>query len=67
MLSHFFMYCFKAIKLFLIMLRKFHRKMKPSLAYCQTTGSNSPGVVFLSGFNSSMTGQKAVAIEQWCK
>lgn len=35
----------------------------PRLAYCATAGSG-PGVVFLGGFGSDMTGTKATALEQ---
>lgn len=35
------------------------------LAYFHTSGKN-PGVVFLGGFRSDMTGGKAVALEHWC-
>jgi pimeloyl-ACP methyl ester carboxylesterase len=36
------------------------------LAYCQTPGK-SPGVVFMSGFRSDMSGTKATAIEAFCR
>jgi pimeloyl-ACP methyl ester carboxylesterase len=35
----------------------------PRLAYCATAGT-TPGVVFLGGFGSDMTGTKATALEQ---
>ncbi|XP_069493284.1 palmitoyl-protein thioesterase ABHD10, mitochondrial isoform X2 [Ambystoma mexicanum] len=38
----------------------------PKLAYQKVKGKN-PGVVFLPGFASNMTGQKAVALEDFCK
>ncbi|MBR3369649.1 MAG: alpha/beta hydrolase [Rhodobacteraceae bacterium] len=37
-----------------------------SLAYVRTEGSG-PGVVFLGGFKSDMTGTKAVFLEDWAK
>ncbi|HYE01309.1 MAG TPA: alpha/beta hydrolase [Alphaproteobacteria bacterium] len=36
------------------------------LAYCRS-GGRGPGVVFLGGFRSDMTGTKAVALEAWCR
>ncbi len=36
------------------------------LAYFHTPGK-SPGVIFLGGFRSDMTGDKAVALEYWCQ
>lgn len=36
------------------------------LAYCQTTGS-APGVVFLGGYKSDMTGTKAVHLQAWAE
>lgn len=39
-----------------------HRK----IAYNKTEGSN-PGVIFLGGFRSDMTGNKALALEAFCK
>ena len=36
------------------------------LAYHSTRGA-TPGVIFLGGFRSDMTGTKAVALEQACK
>ncbi|XP_076867629.1 abhydrolase domain containing 10, depalmitoylase a [Brachyhypopomus gauderio] len=38
----------------------------PSLAYRKLKGK-SPGVVFLPGFASTMSGQKAEALEEFCK
>jgi pimeloyl-ACP methyl ester carboxylesterase len=35
----------------------------PSLAYCATAGAG-PGIVFLGGFGSDMTGTKATALEE---
>src|SRR5580658_4649579 len=35
----------------------------PRLAYCATPGS-APGIVFLGGFGSDMSGTKAMALEQ---
>ena len=34
------------------------------LAYCRTDGEG-PGVVFLGGFRSDMTGTKAMFLEEW--
>ena len=45
----------------------FLRKLKPTLAYHQFIGKNTPGVVLLSGFNSNMNGKKALALENWCR
>jgi len=36
------------------------------IAYCRITGK-SPGVVFLTGFKSDMTGGKALALEEFCR
>lgn len=36
------------------------------LAYAHTGGC-SPGLLFLSGFNSNMQGDKALALERWCR
>ena len=36
------------------------------LAYSHTSGQ-SPGVMFLGGFRSDMTGDKATTLERWCK
>ncbi|KAI2648982.1 Palmitoyl-protein thioesterase ABHD10, mitochondrial [Labeo rohita] len=38
----------------------------PKLAYRRVKGK-SPGVVFLPGYGSNMTGQKAEALEEFCK
>ncbi|XP_033867049.3 palmitoyl-protein thioesterase ABHD10, mitochondrial-like isoform X2 [Acipenser ruthenus] len=38
----------------------------PKLAY-QSIKGKSPGVIFLPGFASNMNGQKAVALEEFCK
>ncbi len=43
----------------------FHSETR-RLAYDQTAGS-SPGIVFLSGFNSTKDGTKATALEAWAK
>ena len=38
------------------------------LAYEQTTGTDQrPGIIFLGGFKSDMTGSKALFLEQWCQ
>jgi pimeloyl-ACP methyl ester carboxylesterase len=37
-----------------------------SIAYHRTTG-RTPGVVFLTGYMSDMTGQKAVRLEEFCR
>ncbi|XP_055331048.1 palmitoyl-protein thioesterase ABHD10, mitochondrial-like [Paramacrobiotus metropolitanus] len=37
------------------------------LAYKRTHGSNLPGVIFLPGFLSNMTGEKAKILERYCK
>ena len=37
-----------------------------TLAYNQLTGKNA-GIVFLSGYNSDMHGNKALYIEKWAK
>lgn len=37
-----------------------------TIAYHKTPG-NGPGIVFLGGFMSDMTGTKAVALEDWCR
>ncbi len=42
------------------------RPTLPRLAYRATAG-NGPGVVFLGGFGSDMTGTKAVALEAWAQ
>ncbi|CAK8682985.1 unnamed protein product [Clavelina lepadiformis] len=49
------------------MLRRLARNSKPALAYSKVTGKKSPGVMFLPGFMSNMNGQKALALENWCK
>lgn len=36
------------------------------LAYCKTEG-NQPGIIFLGGFRSDMTGTKALALEEFCR
>jgi len=36
------------------------------IAYAHLKGS-SPGILFLSGFNSNMQGDKALALERWCQ
>tara|TARA_R110002110_G_scaffold406421_1_gene626417 strand:- start:237292 stop:238035 length:744 start_codon:yes stop_codon:yes gene_type:complete len=36
------------------------------LAYAHSPGSG-PGIVFLAGFNSNMGGDKALALEHWCR
>ncbi|KAG2456671.1 abhydrolase domain containing 10, depalmitoylase b [Polypterus senegalus] len=38
----------------------------PKIAYHNTKGK-SPGVIFLPGFASNMNGQKALALEEFCK
>jgi pimeloyl-ACP methyl ester carboxylesterase len=38
----------------------------PSIAY-HRTGAKSPGVVFMGGFMSDMSGAKAMALEAWAK
>ncbi|KAH1185355.1 palmitoyl-protein thioesterase ABHD10, mitochondrial [Mauremys mutica] len=42
------------------------RPDRPNLAYNKIKGKN-PGVVFLPGLNSDMNGQKAVALQDFCK
>ncbi|MCY4197398.1 MAG: alpha/beta hydrolase [Rhodobacteraceae bacterium] len=39
---------------------------KRRIAFCQTEGQ-SPGIVFLGGFSSDMTGTKATYLEQWAQ
>jgi pimeloyl-ACP methyl ester carboxylesterase len=39
---------------------------KRRIAYQHTPGSQ-PGVIFMSGFMSGMTGTKAMALEAWCR
>ncbi|NWU90564.1 ABHDA protein, partial [Upupa epops] len=41
------------------------RPDRPSLAYRKLKGRN-PGVIFLPGFKSNMTGEKATALEDFC-
>ena len=41
-------------------------KTSRRLAYVQTAG-RGPGVVFLGGFMSDMSGTKALHLEAWCK
>lgn len=43
-------------------IKLFERRGLPSLAYCATAGAG-PGIVFLGGFGSDMTGTKATALE----
>ena len=43
-------------------IKLFERPGLPSLAYCATAGTG-PGIVFLGGFGSDMTGTKATALE----
>ncbi len=41
-----------------------------TIAYCRTEGRGAaaaPAVVFLPGFRSDMTGDKALALEAWCR
>lgn len=47
-------------------VRKLERPSKPALAYCATPGAG-PGIVFLGGFGSDMTGTKAMALEDAAK
>lgn len=42
------------------------RPDQPKLAYRRVKGK-SPGVVFLPGYGSNMNGQKAEALEEFCK
>jgi pimeloyl-ACP methyl ester carboxylesterase len=44
-------------------IKLFERPGLPSLAYCATAGAG-PGIVFLGGFGSDMTGTKATALEE---
>ena len=37
----------------------------PTIAYHHFPGKE-PGVIYCAGFNSDMTGKKALALEQWC-
>jgi pimeloyl-ACP methyl ester carboxylesterase len=45
---------------------KLIRNYDTTIAYHQTSGK-SPGVVFLSGFKSNMTGSKALVLERYCQ
>lgn len=45
---------------------KLQRKDGQSVAYEHVDGSG-PGIVFLSGFNSNMQGDKALALDAWCR
>ena len=38
-----------------------------NIAYHRHHGNNTPGVIFLSGFMSDMSGEKAQAVMQWCQ
>ena len=42
------------------------RDNEHALAYEHVEGTG-PGIVFLSGFNSNMQGDKAVALDRWCR
>ncbi|MDP6787447.1 MAG: alpha/beta hydrolase [Rhodospirillales bacterium] len=42
------------------------RDGRATIAYHASPGK-SPGVVFLGGFRSDMTGSKAIALEAWCR
>lgn len=42
------------------------RPDQPKLAYRRVKGK-SPGVVFLPGYGSNMSGQKAEAMEEFCR
>ncbi|MEK9725957.1 MAG: alpha/beta hydrolase [Rhodospirillaceae bacterium] len=46
--------------------RTFTRANGATIAYHQTAGKH-PGVVFLTGFKSDMTGGKALAVEAFCR
>ena len=48
------------------LVEKLNRNNNTTIAYHQTSGK-SPGVVFLSGFKSNMTGSKALALERYCQ
>jgi len=41
-------------------------KNSDQIAYCKTEGKG-PGIIFLGGFLSEMTGEKATAVEAFCK
>uniref|UniRef100_F6S3H3 Serine aminopeptidase S33 domain-containing protein n=2 Tax=Ciona intestinalis TaxID=7719 RepID=F6S3H3_CIOIN len=43
------------------------RNGKSLLAYANVEGHIQPGVLFLSGFMSTMNGQKALALEEFCR
>ncbi|XP_002126711.2 palmitoyl-protein thioesterase ABHD10, mitochondrial-like [Ciona intestinalis] len=43
------------------------RNGKSLLAYAKVEGDIQPGVLFLSGFMSTMNGQKALALEEFCR
>lgn len=45
---------------------KLQRTEGESVAYEHLPGL-SPGIVFLSGFNSNMQGDKAIALDAWCR
>ena len=45
---------------------KLERGNDEHIAYEHFEGA-SPGIVFLSGFNSNMQGDKAVALDAWCR
>lgn len=42
------------------------RGQRPSIAYHRSAGA-APGVVFMGGFRSDMTGAKALALEEFCR
>jgi len=42
------------------------RRERPSIAYHRSAG-RAPGVVFMGGFRSDMTGSKALALEAFCR
>lgn len=45
---------------------RLQRGVSTTIAYRRTPGK-SPGVVFLTGYKSDMTGQKAVRLEEFCR
>jgi pimeloyl-ACP methyl ester carboxylesterase len=47
-------------------MKKLERTGLPALAYCATPGAG-PGIVFLGGYGSDMTGTKATALEDAAK
>jgi pimeloyl-ACP methyl ester carboxylesterase len=47
-------------------VKKLERPGQPALAYCATSGAG-PGIVFLGGYGSDMTGTKATALEDAAK